>query len=463
MATFVWFSDGLTGSVFRGAELCRRLTARGHCVVVASPVDVASRVGDIDGVTIELLDRATEIRDHVASIPRPGRAARSIRGAWRWARRARAGRRASIANDEIEQLLDRVDPDLVLVDIEFHTAAIVCRARQQPAALMTGWFTIFPDVDVPPLHATIVPDGGAETRRRIRHAWVETRRRARRARRRIVLSPSGPATPFRTVVLLNNTPIDLRSFARHRGLRLRDIVDDRQWLRPFVIDGLPIVSATVAELDLPHRPDPRFRHAGALVPSGPRDDVDDGRSRRRLDEFLATRDASRPLVYAAVGTYWRGGVALLEAIVDAFADDPSVDLVVGLGGQYGELATRDLPGHILVLDWAPQSEILRVSDAAILHGGITSILEAIAASTPVLCFSTHTNDQDGTVARVAFHELGIVGERTTATRESIRRDVRRLLEDDRIGANIERMRQTIDAARLDASFETLLEGMISER
>ncbi|MEM8931407.1 MAG: nucleotide disphospho-sugar-binding domain-containing protein, partial [Acidobacteriota bacterium] len=85
------------------------------------------------------------------------------------------------------------------------------------------------------------------------------------------------------------------------------------------------------------------------------------------------------------------------------------DLVLGLGQLFDDVDFEP-PSNILVLDWAPQVEILQRADVAITHGGVATIGECARFGVPMLVYSTGFVEQDGNAARVAFHQLGVLGE-----------------------------------------------------
>ena len=414
MSSFVHFIDGRVLSMLRAVELARRLRARGHEVTLVSPVDHSRPVAEA-GIPFIRLTRVAELRRSVRPKPPVVRSIRQLTAILRWARSARRARRSSFANRDFEDVIRAVGPDAVLVDSEFNTAAIAAKAVGLPTALVTDWFMLFQAPDVPPLDSTLSPDATAATGRRIAWAWRSTRRKARTSEFRIPATPAGARHAVnmatRIVPEMTRSRRELRAFAHARGLSLRAISDRRQWQRPLLISGLPILSFSAPEMDFPHAPDPRFRYLGPVIAHEPWAlpmDDDSGRAWRRLVDERESKREPGPLVYCALGSWWQGSADLLARIITALESEPHWDVVIGLGGVY---QPESLPrtANATLLRFAPQLEVLRRADLAIIHGG-TSILECVLADTPMVCYSLRVNDQNGNVARATYHGLAAEGD-----------------------------------------------------
>lgn len=385
------FHDGLVGTRQRAVELGRRLDRSGHRLTIATPTEwdlpddapvELVRLGERDGI----VDRRDEL-------PRPSSQHRSPAGAARWVSASLRARRASIRCDELEAVIERTDPVAVLVDLEFHLAGLAARGSGRPAALVSGLMALWETPTTPPLHTPLGP-GDPEA---VAAAWRTCRHEAARYRRRQWCSPSGVATllrPFRSMT--NNAP-DIAAFARHREMRLGAVTDGDRWVRPFLVSGLPLFVWNSAAMDFPHEPPADVRYLGPMVPA--------------RATPVSRRTDGRTGVYVSTGSYWSGGSGLLGRVIAAAGRRPDWDVVVGLGDRYDRAGFGDVPDNVELIDWAPQRELLEWADVAILHGGITSIVEATLAGTPMVCFSTGTNDQDGHVARVVHHGLGRAGDR----------------------------------------------------
>jgi zeaxanthin glucosyltransferase len=108
--------------------------------------------------------------------------------------------------------------------------------------------------------------------------------------------------------------------------------------------------------------------------------------------------AGRPLIYASMGT-------LQNRIKDAFREIAAAcegidaDLVISLGGGSVPEQIGTLPGNPLVLEYAPQLELLSSATLTITHAGLNTALESLSAGVPMVAIPVG-NDQPGVAARL---------------------------------------------------------------
>jgi UDP:flavonoid glycosyltransferase YjiC (YdhE family) len=109
---------------------------------------------------------------------------------------------------------------------------------------------------------------------------------------------------------------------------------------------------------------------------------------------------------------------------------PEWTLVLGLGRKAAAKDLGTVPENVFLLDWAPQIEILQQADAAITHGGSSTINECVRFAVPMVVYSTGHVDQPGNTARVAYHGLGLAADRRRDGPGAIARNVERVLHDE---------------------------------
>lgn len=454
----VLVTNGIASTLHASLELARRLVERGHRVTFVSHVDVRTTVAAHGHEAVHLVAD----RDAVAAIRRRIAAARrgsltglaSLPGAVIRARRRTAGA------EELREVLLRLEPDVLVVDIEAHVAVIGSSPLGIPTVLTTFLFGIHEAPGLPPISTTLLPgdDDG------IRRAWQAVhddnarvrRSEAWRTRRGLMarIGPVGYATTSR---------VALRSVARRSGFDLSTRTDDRSWLRPHSYTDLTTMTTNLREVEFDHDVPHHWHYVGPMVLEARtevRVPVDD---RARLERFLDRGDQRRPLVYASLGSFWRGDADLLGRLVESFRRRPDRDLVLGLGERFDPAELAPLPPNVLALEWAPQVEVLAKADVAVVHGGNATLNECIVAGVPMLVCSTGHLDQDGIAARVVHHGLGaaVDGHRLDPGQLAVELD--RLLGDDGARARVRRMQQVARDAELRERGVRIIEGAMASR
>jgi UDP:flavonoid glycosyltransferase YjiC (YdhE family) len=114
----------------------------------------------------------------------------------------------------------------------------------------------------------------------------------------------------------------------------------------------------------------------------------------------------RPLVYASLGTLQNQLWEIFRVIADACAG-LDVQLVLSLGGGLERERLGALSGNPLVVDYAPQLELIKRASLVITHAGLNTVLESLAEGAPLVCIPMAT-DQPGISARVAARGAGVV-------------------------------------------------------
>jgi MGT family glycosyltransferase len=134
----------------------------------------------------------------------------------------------------------------------------------------------------------------------------------------------------------------------------------------------------------------------------------------------------RPLIYASLGTLQNGSEEIFHAIAAACAGI-KVQLVLTLGGGLDPDRLASLPGDPIVVDYAPQLELLKRASAVITHAGLNTVLESLAEGVPIVALP-QGNDQPGVAARVAAKGAGVVIPRRKISAQRLRAAVHSVLE-----------------------------------
>jgi MGT family glycosyltransferase len=204
----------------------------------------------------------------------------------------------------------------------------------------------------------------------------------------------------------------LHDASRRLGVPERDGLHD-------CLSPLAQISQTIAGFDFPRRELPAHFHAvgplrtAAVEPDG-----------------VWPLDRRKPLVFASLGTLQGSRLGMFRQIAAACRQIDAQLLVAHCGGL-DSIQERLLlqQGATWVTDFAPQRWALEQADLLVSHGGLNTVMDAIAARTPMLIMPI-AFDQPGVAARVSHSGIGLrLNRRARASR--IAGHLRRLMEQPR--------------------------------
>ncbi len=160
-------------------------------------------------------------------------------------------------------------------------------------------------------------------------------------------------------------------------------------------------------LDFPRKRWPvHFLHTGPFIDKRVRTPV----------PFPWERLNGKPVVYASMGTLQNGVVPVFEAILKAVASF-DVQLVLSTGDTIAVEALIVHAGSAVIVNRAPQLELIQRADLVITHAGLNSSLEALTHGKPMVAIPV-ASDQPGVARRL--ERLG-VAEVVPVAKVSVRR------------------------------------------
>ncbi len=128
----------------------------------------------------------------------------------------------------------------------------------------------------------------------------------------------------------------------------------------------------------------------------------------------------------------------------------------------GKVLTREdfphIPADTILVNVAPQLQILQKAALMVTHGGLNSIKECIFFNVPMVVYPI-SFDQPGNSARVSYHGLGKVGNLKKATPESIHALIQEVLSDAEIRNNVEKMSKIFRESEEKAALLEWIEKM----
>ncbi|POP46673.1 zeaxanthin glucosyltransferase [Superficieibacter electus] len=159
------------------------------------------------------------------------------------------------------------------------------------------------------------------------------------------------------------------------------------------LSSLAQISQTIAGFDFPRQLPACFHAVGPL------------RSPEQMISMPVDVQDGKPLVFASLGTLQGHRYRLFRTIARACRQRGVRLLIAHCGGlSPGRIARLNDEGTSTV-DFTDQPAILRQAQAVITHGGLNTVMDAIASVTPVLAIPLGF-DQPGVAARVVYSGIG---------------------------------------------------------
>jgi MGT family glycosyltransferase len=231
----------------------------------------------------------------------------------------------------------------------------------------------------------------------------------------------------RTRILLEPVITEAQAYAKKVGLSV-------DWSNPHsTLSPLAWITQCPREFDFGYAPGcSQFHYAGPFH---------DGRGRMDID-FPWHQLTGEPIVYASMGTLQNGLIDIFRSITQAAVALKELQFILAVGTQLHPKQLGDVPANVLVVNHAPQIEILKRSSLCITHAGLNTVLESLSSGVPMLALPI-TNDQPGVAARIANKNVGVVISPDQATPENFVTVIKRVLGDSTFWDNARKMQKVI--------------------
>jgi zeaxanthin glucosyltransferase len=191
--------------------------------------------------------------------------------------------------------------------------------------------------------------------------------------------------------MLRPTIAVARAYAKRAGL-------DVDWDNPSAtISNLAWITQTPREFDFKSSHWPKEFHY-----TGP---FHDGVGRMDID-FPWERLTGEPLIYASMGTMLNDLADVFRTITAATAKHKGFQLVLSVGDQLDPEQIGSLSSNAILVEHAPQLELLKRASVCITHAGLNTVLESLAQGVPQVAIPV-TVDQPGVAARIAEKKTGL--------------------------------------------------------
>ena len=182
-----------------------------------------------------------------------------------------------------------------------------------------------------------------------------------------------------------------KAYAREAGLKI-------DWDDPSCLfSKLAYITQIPEEFDFenPLLP-PQFQYTGPFH---------DGNGRPKQD-FPWNRLSGEPLIYASMGTLMNGRVDVFRMIVAGVAKHKDTQLILSIGDQLDPKQIGPAPSNAIIVNQAPQLELLKRTSVCVTHAGLNTVLESLAQGVPQVGIPI-TFDQPGVATRIAAKQTGV--------------------------------------------------------
>jgi hypothetical protein len=210
----------------------------------------------------------------------------------------------------------------------------------------------------------------------------------------------------------------------------------------------------------------RFEDAGGGREKGA-DGVDAGLADKKPgnDEGRAEKQerwdrlTGEPLIYASMGTAQNGLESVFNTMAQDVGERAGLQLVLSIGPVLDTQQIKSLPASAIVVNRAPQIELLKRSVLCITHAGLNTTLEALTQGGPLVSIPV-TNDQPGVDAGIAYTKTSAFVPLKELTVSRLALLIDEVLRNPEYRDNTNRLRQVIARTNgLEKAFDLLEEAL----
>jgi MGT family glycosyltransferase len=182
----------------------------------------------------------------------------------------------------------------------------------------------------------------------------------------------------------------------------------------------------------------------------------DGGGRTKVD-FPWEKLTGEPLIYASMGTVLNGNLDVFQSIGTALAKHNDLQLVLSVGDRIDPQQIVSAPKNAIIVQRAPQLELLKLASVCITHAGLNTVLESLAQGVPQVAIPV-TFDQPGVAARIAHKQTGVVTSLDKLTPDHLSELLDEVLNNSTYRANAQKLQRKI----IEANGLSLAAGLVEE-
>ena len=209
---------------------------------------------------------------------------------------------------------------------------------------------------------------------------------------------------------------------------------------------LAVITQTPKEFDFPGIPWPaQFHYAGPMH---------DGEGRRRIP-FPWDKLTSKRFIYASLGTLVNGMEYVYKTILQAVGKLPDIQVALSVGKNVHLESVGPIPSNVIIVQTAPQLDLLKRAALCITHAGLNTVLESLGQGVPMVAIPIGY-DQPGVAARIAYHGAGEFVEVEDLTVDRLHGLIQKVLDEPAYRTKAHYFRKVITQSRgLDIAADVL--------
>ena len=175
--------------------------------------------------------------------------------------------------------------------------------------------------------------------------------------------------------------------------------------------------------------------------------------------FPWARLDGRPLVYASLGTLQNSREPVFRCFAEA-CRALNVQLVISHGGGLTDAQASNLPGSPVVVNYAPQEELLKRAQLTLTHAGLNTVLDSLACGVPLVAVPI-TYEQPAIARRIEWNGCGASMSLARLQPRRLQLAIESLLDDSRVRSNAAAIARAISAAGGVRRATELVENAVS--
>ena len=320
--------------------------------------------------------------------------------------------------DEYKSIIIKLNPDRVVADVELHDLIFTAIAAKFPVVLFHTWYSNKISLNLPSSRSSIIPGIGI--------SGSKLGIGLNRIKMRLMVY----GRLYINKLTFNNSRREVfRKYAKEIGFSRSNLMVNT--LPPlYSFTKLPILTMAMFEMEFPHTPAKNLKYVGPMVYENRADSKIDDVTKDRIEEVFSLKEReNKQLIYCSVSSFVKGDITFLKKVINAVKIEKNWLLVMTLGGNIKAELLEPIPSNVFLFNWVPQLKILANADCSINHAGNNTINECLHFTVPMLVYSGKYFDQNGSAARVAYHGMGIRGDKDIADSKSININISRVLNE----------------------------------